>query len=233
MQARCTLVTTYQMFTILALNSLLQAYSLSVLYVAGVKFGDVQMTLPAFLITGCFMSISHVKPLEKLSPERPPGRLFTVRIFLSILTQFAIHMASLLYITDLARSFMPADLPADLDGKFAPSLLNSTVFLLSLSMQVTTFLANFQGPPFMQPLHQSKHLLVSITLTLFFVFLLATELLPGLNDIFEIVHFPPAFKTQLLAVLAGDLILCVSTESAFRFVRRLIFRPHSARSNTF
>ena len=69
-QGRCTLVATIQMYKILALNCLISAYSLSVLYLDGIKFGDGQVTISGMMMSVCFLSISRAKVCTSLSNKK-------------------------------------------------------------------------------------------------------------------------------------------------------------------
>lgn len=106
-QGRCTLVATIQMYKILALNCLISAYSLSVLYLEGIKFGDGQVTISGMLMSVCFLSISRAKSVEGLSRERPQPNIFNYYIIGSILGQFAIHIVTLIYIARYCDMIAP------------------------------------------------------------------------------------------------------------------------------
>ena len=65
-------------------------------------------------------------------------------MLLSVLLQFAVHIVTLIYITDLSKSIEDLGQGRDLEKKFGPSLLNTSIYLLGLSQQVSTFVLNFQ-----------------------------------------------------------------------------------------
>jgi len=71
-QGRSTLTTTFQMYKIMSLNSLISAYTMSALYLDGVKMGDYQATFIGLGISVLFMMLSFTKPLKELYKERPP-----------------------------------------------------------------------------------------------------------------------------------------------------------------
>jgi len=204
-QGRCTLVATNQMYKILALNSLISAYSLSVLYLAGIKQGDWQATIAGFLITICFFGVAKSKPLDRLSKERPQANIFSVYLMLSIFGQVIVHLGSLIYVRNEAIKFSEElEEEIDLDSAFQPSLLNSAVYLISLMMQISTFAINYEGRPFREGIRENKALFNSLLIVTGIAVAAGLELSPSLNEKMQLVPFPEEFKTKLVSSMAFD-----------------------------
>ncbi|KAF8664216.1 hypothetical protein AX16_000779 [Volvariella volvacea WC 439] len=216
-QGRCTLVATIQMYKILALNCLITAYSLSVQYLDGIKFGDYQVTITGMLMSVCFLCISRAKPVEKLSRERPLGNIFNFYVLSSVLLQFALHIATLIYITDLTRLYEERG-PIDLEAKFEPNLLNTAIYLLGLSQQVSTFTINFQGRPFREGISENPALWWGLVGASTVAFSGATDFMPELNRWLQIVEMADSFKFTLTLTMIIDFAGCYVIEKACKYL---------------
>lgn len=215
-QGRCTLVATIQMYKILALNCLITAYSLSVQYLDGIKFGDYQVTVTGMLMSVCFLCISRAKPVEKLSKERPLGNIFNLYVLLSVLIQFALHIISLVYITSLSHQYEQRGV-VDLEAKFEPNLLNTAIYLLGLSQQVSTFAINFQGRPFREGIRENSALYWGLVGASAVAFSGATDFMPELNRWLQIVEMETLFKIKLTTAMILDFAGCWLVEVACKF----------------
>ncbi|GAA5826152.1 hypothetical protein JCM11251_007183 [Rhodosporidiobolus azoricus] len=204
-QGRCTLVATIQMYKILALNCLISAWALSVQYLQGIKFGDYQVTITGVLMSVCFMCISRARPVDKLSKERPLSTIFNFYVVFSILLQFAIHVAAFIYLTNLCELYEPrAGMQIDLDAKYSPNLLNSCIYLISLSQQVSTFAINFQGRPFREGITENSALYYGLLGVAAVAFSGATDFFPEFNRWLQLVDMQWSFRYRLCIVMVLD-----------------------------
>jgi len=205
------------MYKILALNCLITAYSLSVQYLDGIKFGDYQITITGMLMSVCFLCISRAKPVEKLSRERPLGNIFNFYVLLSVLLQFALHIATMVYITNLSHLLEPRDV-IDLEAKFEPSLLNTAIYLLGLSQQVSTFAINYQGRPFREGIRENPALYWGLVGAAAVAFSGSTDFMPELNRWLQIVEMEGHFKTKLTAMMVVDYVGCWIIENCCKYL---------------
>ncbi|KAI4662883.1 uncharacterized protein J4E79_004194 [Alternaria viburni] len=216
-QGRCTLVATIQMYKILALNCLISAYSLSVLYLDGIKFGDGQVTISGMMMSVCFLSISRAKTVETLSKERPQHNIFNTYIIGSVLGQFAIHIITLIYVSQYVQRVEPKDPNPDLEKDFEPSLLNSAIYLLQLIQQISTFAINYQGRPFRESIRENKGMYWGLVSVSGVAFSCATEFIPELNEKLKLVPFTTDFKIMITSIMAFDFIACYIIEKGLKF----------------
>ncbi|OAX83571.1 hypothetical protein ACJ72_02063 [Emergomyces africanus] len=215
-QGRCTLVATIQMYKILALNCLISAYSLSVIYLEGIRFGDGQATISGILMSVCFLSISRAKSVEGLSKERPQPNIFNMYIMGSVLGQFVIHVATLIYLSNYVYTIEPKKEVIDLEGEFEPSLLNSAIYLLQLIQQISTFSINYQGRPFRESIRENRGMYWGLILTSGVAFSCATEFIPELNEKLRLVPFNTEFKITLTVLMLVDYVGCWLIENILK-----------------
>merc|ERR1712127_224366 len=88
--------------------------------------------------------------------------------------------------------------------------------------QVTVFVVNLQGRPFMTGLTENRPLLWSLIATFILTFMFASESVPSLNKYFQLVPFPNEdFRDYILKLLAADVIFTFLIDR----LMKLIFAP--------
>ncbi|KAK3261285.1 hypothetical protein CYMTET_29801 [Cymbomonas tetramitiformis] len=220
-QGRCTLVSTIQMQQILALNCLIAAYSLSALYLDGVRSGEAQMIASGVLLTIASLAFSYARPVDKLSEVRPITTIFHPAISISIVGQLLIHLYCMVRSINMAKEFssaeeleelsMPSPISPGLAEEessllmkpFKPTLLNTVVFLVETSQQVSVMAVNYKGRPFMIASTENAPMLYSLLACCLGTFIAAFEVIPELNSLLQLVPLPSdEFRLEILRILS-------------------------------
>lgn len=176
-----------------------------------------------------------MKSVEGLSKERPQPNIFNVYIIGSVLGQFAIHIATLVYLSNYVYKHEPyvmrtpfdlshfmanttdrRDSDIDLEGEFEPSLLNSAIYLLQLIQQISTFSINYQGRPFRESIRENKGMYWGLIAASGVAFSCATEFIPELNEKLRLVPFTNEFKMTLTVLMIFDYGGCWLIENVLK-----------------
>ena len=247
-QGRCTLVSAIQMQQVLVLSCLISAYSLSVLYIDGIRSSDNQMIASGSALTAASLAFSYATPVHTLSHVRPLRSIFHPANFLSLWGQLAIHLGCMVYAVEMVRvatgeaAEFPENIPVAIIPEalqvnateeqrsiwaqgppFKPSLLNTVVFLVETVQRVCVMLVNYKGRPFMLGAIENKTLLISLASMVVGAFVCAFEVVPWLNKWLELVTMPTLeFRVKILAILAISVVGTLAWDQ----LCLLIFAPH-------
>ncbi|OAY75750.1 putative manganese-transporting ATPase PDR2, partial [Ananas comosus] len=215
-QGRSTLVTTLQMFKILGLNCLATAYVLSVMYLDGVKLGDVQATISGIFTAAFFLFISHARPLPTLSAARPHPNIFCAYVLLSLLGQFAMHLLFLISVVNEASKYMPEEC-IEPDSDFHPNLVNTVSYMVNMMIQVATFAVNYMGHPFNQSISENKPFKYALFAAVGFFTVITSDMFRDLNDWLKLVPLPEGMRAKLMFWAILMFLGCYGWERLLRW----------------
>ena len=137
-----------------------------------------------------------------------------------MLGQFAIHIVTLIYISDYVHRFEEREDRAkiDLEREFKPSLLNSAIYLLQLIQQISTFAINYQGRPFRESIKENRTMYWGIVVVTAIAFSCATEFVPEINTQLKLVPFTAEFKFTLTTVMILNYAGCWVVEKVLKIL---------------
>ena len=214
-EGRAALVTSFSCFKYMALYSLIQFTSISLLYSLASSLGDFQfLYIDLFIILPVAVAMARTLPYPKLSPKRPTANLMSKKVLISMLGQVVICAVTQCFTFWLVRSQDWYEPP-----KINPNMLNvvnyenTSLFLVS-SFQYITVAAVFSvGPPYRMPIYTNPMLLTSL-LSLSCVSLYVLFVQSGyLYNLFDLVHLPTSFHWKLFSIVAVNTVLCFVFES--------------------
>lgn len=214
-EGRAALVTSFSCFKYMALYSLIQFTSITILYNLASSLGDFQfLYIDLFIILPVAVAMARTLPYPVLHTKRPTANLVSKKVLLSMLGQVVIcSLAQVVTFWLTRRQEWYEAPPLDPNELNVVNAENSALFLVS-SFQYITVAAVFSvGPPFRMPIYTNPMLLASLTvlscLSVFFLFVRDGFFF----ELFGLVSFPPAFHWQLLAIVVVNTALCFVYES--------------------
>lgn len=203
-QGRSSLVTTIQMYKILALNSITNGFFLMMVDIIGIKFSDAQMISIGVLSSIGFSAITRPKTLPTISRERPLSSIFNMYVFSSIISQSAIQIGSLYMI----HKYVPAPKPGT---SFEPSVMNTVLFVISSVQTISMFICNYIGRPFRENLFENNVLFLSLLGIVGFIANILFRIHQDLNDMIRVVdisqHVP-----FVIGISVSIVALCFTCE---------------------
>ncbi|KAI9059114.1 Ca-transporting ATPase [Trametes sanguinea] len=208
-EGRAALVTSFSCFKYMALYSLIQFTTITLLYSFASSLGDFQfLYIDLFIIIPIAVTMGRTLPYPRIHPKRPTASLVSKKVLASLVGQIVITSAIQFWAFFWVRSqewYIPPVQkdPSSDDGKLeATNYENSALFLVSCFQYILVAAVFSIGPPYRKQMWTNGWFMVSmVCLSVFNLVVLLSP--PGaIARILELMALPlPARGTLLLAVV--------------------------------
>lgn len=157
-EGRCALVTSFSCFKYMALYSLIQFTTVTLLYSFASSLGDFQfLYIDLFIIIPIAVAMGRTLPFPKIHPKRPTASLVSKKVLTSIIGQTLINagIQGLVFLWVRQQSFYEKP-KVDNDELETFNYENTSLFLISCFQYILVAGVFSVGPPYRMPMWSNR-----------------------------------------------------------------------------
>lgn len=214
-EGRAALVTSFSCFKYMALYSLIQFTSITILYSFASSLGDFQfLYIDLFIILPVAVAMAHTLPFPQLAIKRPTANLVSKKVLASMMVQVIICALVQGFVFFYTRAQPWYEPPVvNVDKLDVVSQENSALFLVS-SFQYILVAAIFSvGPPYRKPMYTNTWLMLSLLVLAAFSSYFLFVPSGFFFELLGLVEFPRSFHFALAGIVVVNGVLSFVAES--------------------
>ena len=221
-EGRAALTTTFQAFKFIELYSMIQFFSVTILYLQSSNLSDSQyLYIDIGVLVPLCVFQSWTGAYHKLTPILPQESLFNFPVLLSVLGSAAIQLVFQLYMfftleDDLGpKSYIVCVESKDFDESDPPCSANTLLYLLTTMQYITCCLVFSISKPFRKPVYTNPLYLISVSAMAAYGIYLIVNVDSWSASLFGLTQLPRAYKWKLLIVVGLNSLASYIFEKFF------------------
>ncbi|NXL77436.1 AT133 ATPase, partial [Leptocoma aspasia] len=237
-EGRAALITSFCVFKFMALYSIIQYITVTLLYSILSNLGDFQflfIDLAIILVVVFTMSLNPA--WTELVARRPPSGLISGPLLCSVLSQIIICLAFQtlgFFLVKQQSWYEPWTPDSDAcnvldaqntssahhgnetihDEHYIKNYENTTLFFISSFQYLIVAIVFSKGKPFRQPCYKNFLFVLSVVVLYVFIFFIMLHPVEPIDEFLELVCVPPEWRLRIVIIVILNAVVSVLTEEA-------------------
>uniref|UniRef100_A0A3Q3KJN8 Polyamine-transporting ATPase 13A3 n=1 Tax=Mastacembelus armatus TaxID=205130 RepID=A0A3Q3KJN8_9TELE len=236
-EGRAALITSFCVFKFMALYSIIQYISVTVLYSILSNLGDFQfLFIDIAIILFIVFTMSLNQAWKELVSRRPPSGLISAPLLFSVLTQmlicFGFQIITFFWVrwqpwytvwtplTDVCNMSLHLnetdhyDNDTEIDEHNIQNFENTSIFYVSSFQYLIVAIVFSKGKPFRQPSYKNWPFVMSVLSLYFFLLFILFHPVEIIDEYLEIVCIPFEWRVKLLLIILFNAAVSVVVEGS-------------------